>query len=138
MGSGCHMRHIFNKATSSLTHTRVQSGLSIRRKDGGTCFPRNKRQFHLMSTLLEARVTKLVPSICHKGYQRRLADLGLFTPEHRRLRGLLIETFKILRGFMGWTRPPCLNCPLIGGGTTVISWCRPGSTLCSTVISQRL
>ena len=50
---------------------------------------------------VQARATRLVPSIRHKGYQRRLADLGLFTLEQRRLRGLLIETFKILRGFSG-------------------------------------
>ena len=50
---------------------------------------------------VQARATKLVPLIRHKGYQRRLADLGLFTLEQRRLRGLLIETFKILRGFSG-------------------------------------
>ena len=50
---------------------------------------------------VQARATKLVPSIRHKEYQRRLADLGLFTLEQRRLRGLLIETFKILTGFSG-------------------------------------
>ena len=50
---------------------------------------------------VEARATKLVPSIRHKRYQRRLADLELFTLDQRRLRGLLIETFKILRGFRG-------------------------------------
>ena len=50
---------------------------------------------------VQARATKLVPSICHKGYQRRLADLGLFSLEQRRLRGLLIKTFKILRGTSG-------------------------------------
>ena len=48
-----------------------------------------------------ARATKLVLPIRHKGYQRRLADLGLFTLEQRRLRGLLIETIKILRCFTG-------------------------------------
>ena len=50
---------------------------------------------------VQARATKLVPSIRNKGYQRRLDDLGLFTLEQRRLRGQLIETFKILRGFTG-------------------------------------
>ena len=50
---------------------------------------------------VQARATKLVPSIRHKRYQRRQADLGLFTLEQRRLRGLLIDTFKILRGFSG-------------------------------------
>ena len=48
---------------------------------------------------VQERATKLVPSIRLKGYQRRLQDLGLFTLEQRRLRGLLIETFKVLRGF---------------------------------------
>ena len=50
---------------------------------------------------VQARVTKLVPSIRHKGYQRRLADLGLFTLEQMRHMVLFIETFKILRGFSG-------------------------------------
>ena len=48
---------------------------------------------------VQARATKLIPEIRHKGYQRRLNDLGLFTLEKRRLRGQLIETFKILKGF---------------------------------------
>ena len=48
---------------------------------------------------VQYRATKLVLLIHHKGYQRRLTDLGLFTLKQRRLRGLLIETFKILRGF---------------------------------------
>jgi len=48
---------------------------------------------------VQARATKLVPEIRNKGYARRLEDLGLFTLEQRRLRGRLIETFKILRGF---------------------------------------
>ena len=47
---------------------------------------------------VQARATKLVPAIRGKGYARRLEDLGLFTLEQRRLRGQLIETFKILRG----------------------------------------
>ena len=48
---------------------------------------------------VQARATKLVPSIRNFGYKRRLQALGMFTLEQRRLRGLLIETFKILRGF---------------------------------------
>ena len=50
---------------------------------------------------VQAQATKLFPSIRHKGYQRRLADLRLFTLEQRRLQGLPIKTFKILRGFSG-------------------------------------
>ena len=47
---------------------------------------------------VQERATKLVPSVRLKGYERRRIELGLFTLEQRRLRGQLIETFKILRG----------------------------------------
>ena len=50
---------------------------------------------------MQAPAYTLVQSIRHEGYQRRLADLGLFTLEQRSLRGLLIETFKNLGGFSG-------------------------------------
>ena len=48
---------------------------------------------------IQARVTKLVPEIRNKGYARRLQDLDLHTLEQRRLRGQLIETYKIIRGY---------------------------------------
>ena len=60
---------------------------------------------------VQARATKLVLSIRHKGYQRREADFGLFTLGQTRLRGLLNETFKILRSFNGLDPPLCLKCP---------------------------
>ena len=47
---------------------------------------------------VQARATKLIPSIRHLGYHRRLDRLNLFSLEKRRLRGQLIETFKILKG----------------------------------------
>ena len=48
---------------------------------------------------VQARATKLIPSIRHMRYEDRLAELDLFSLETRRLRGQLIEVFKILRGF---------------------------------------
>jgi hypothetical protein len=48
---------------------------------------------------VQARATKMISSIRHMGYQRRLRELDLFSLEKRRLRGQLIETFKILKGF---------------------------------------
>ena len=47
---------------------------------------------------VQARATKLIPSIRHLSYRRRLNRLDLFSLEKRRLRGQLIETFKILNG----------------------------------------
>ena len=47
---------------------------------------------------VQARATKLVPSIRHISYERRLTHLNLYSLEKRRLRGQLIETFKILKG----------------------------------------
>ena len=48
---------------------------------------------------MQARATKLIPELRHKTYEERLAELNLFSLETRRLRGQLIEVFKILRGF---------------------------------------
>ena len=47
---------------------------------------------------VQARATKLIPSIRHMSYERRLAKLNLYSLEKRRIRGQLIETFKILKG----------------------------------------
>ena len=47
---------------------------------------------------VQARATKLIPTLRHFGYRRRLERLNLFDLQTRRLRGQLIETFKILKG----------------------------------------
>ena len=47
---------------------------------------------------VQARATKLIPSIRHLGYVGRLERLNLYSLEKRRLRGQLIETFKMLKG----------------------------------------
>ena len=47
---------------------------------------------------VQARATKLIPEIRNFGYERRLLALDLLTLEQRRLRGQLIETFKIVTG----------------------------------------
>ncbi len=45
------------------------------------------------------RATKMIMSLHNKPYEERLAQLNLFSLEKCRLRGKLIECFKILKGF---------------------------------------
>ena len=48
---------------------------------------------------VQARATKLIPSLRNISYERRLKELNMFSLETRRKRGELIETFKIIQGF---------------------------------------
>ena len=47
---------------------------------------------------IQRRATKLVPSLRNKPYHDRLEELNLYPLEVRRLRGDMIEVFKILHG----------------------------------------
>ncbi len=48
---------------------------------------------------VQRRYTKMLPPLRNKSYEERLARLNLLSFEKRRLRGKLIECFKILKGF---------------------------------------
>ncbi len=48
---------------------------------------------------VQRRATKMITSLRNKSYEERLASLNLFSLEKRRLRGKLIECFKIFKGF---------------------------------------
>ena len=48
---------------------------------------------------VQKRATKLISGLSEMGYEGRLKILGLTTLETRRLRGGLIEVFKILKGY---------------------------------------
>ena len=88
---------------------------------------------------VKARGTKLVPSIRHMGYQRRLADLGLsITLGQSKLRDLLIKTFMILRGFSELDPTSVFELSVKRSQNHVLRWYCPSTTLCSTGISKPL
>ena len=48
---------------------------------------------------VQRRITKIIPRLRNKSYDERLEELNLFSLSKRRLRGDLIEVFKIFKGF---------------------------------------
>ena len=48
---------------------------------------------------IQRRVTKMIPRLRNKSYENRLKDLDLFSLSKRRLRGDLIEVFKMFNGY---------------------------------------
>jgi hypothetical protein len=60
--------------------------------------PYFKKDIELIEKV-QRRATKLIPSLRDKSYEDRLKILNLTTLETRRLRGDLIEVFKIFNGF---------------------------------------
>jgi ribonuclease P/MRP protein subunit RPP40 len=61
---------------------------------------------------VQRRFTRFFPGLRDKPYELRLLELQLFSMKRRRLRGDLIETFKILKGFsdMGNSNVFVRNC----------------------------
>ena len=60
--------------------------------------PHFKKDIDLLESV-QRRATRLVDSIKDLSYEERLKNLGLTTLETRRLRGDLIEVFKIFKGY---------------------------------------
>src|SRR6266536_4144867 len=53
---------------------------------------------------VQHRATRMIPALKKLTYENRLSELGITTLETRRLRGDLIEVFKILKGLEGIDR----------------------------------
>ena len=60
--------------------------------------PYHKKDINKLERI-QRRVTKLILELKHLCYERRLLECGLIILETRRLRGDLIEVFKILKGY---------------------------------------
>ena len=62
--------------------------------------PHLKKDLEMLEKV-QRRATKLIPSIRHLSYPERLQATKLYSLEQRRVRGDMIETFKILKGLEG-------------------------------------
>lgn len=52
---------------------------------------------------VQARVTKMIPTLRNTNYQKHLERVNLFSLETRRFRGQLIKIYKILKGVNNYT-----------------------------------
>ena len=90
---------------------------------------------------VQRRATKLVPRIRNWGYEDRLAVLGLTSLHERRVRGDLIQMFKLTKGIneVEWVNPlvPASSLTLTGPARGISGHARRLSGQASTKCLQR-
>ena len=64
------------------------------------CFPRLIKDKKLLEGV-QRRATKLIPDLSNLPYEERLTKLDMPSLQYRRLRGDMIEVYKIVHGFYG-------------------------------------
>ena len=67
---------------------------------GNIIWSPNLKKHSIALEKIQRRMTKLIPGLKDKSYQERMKILNLPSLKHRRRRGDLIETFKVLNGFV--------------------------------------
>ena len=56
------------------------------------------RKDAILLEIVQKRATKMISELRHLNYEQRLHKLGLISLEKRRIRGDLIQAFKIVKG----------------------------------------
>ena len=90
LGFACMDKQIFMNLYPVLVRPQLEYCVQV-------WSPYKRKHIDLLEGV-QRRATKLVPEIRGKSYEERLAFLGLTTLEDRRVRGDMIETYKILSG----------------------------------------
>ena len=80
---------------------------------------------------VQKRMTRMLPDLKNMSYPERLKKLGLTTLESRRLRGDLIEVFKILKGHCNIDRNIFFHRDTgVCRGHSSVTFCRQGHVAC--------
>ncbi len=91
--------HILNPCSDAANKVNRTFGFINRRnlsfKSKDVILPLYNSLVSLQPQSVQCKVTKMVSSLCDKPYDEKLSALNMFPLEKRRLRGKLIECFKI-------------------------------------------
>ena len=90
-----NFEHKTPKVMTQLYTSLVRPHLEYAVQFWSPCFVKDQAKLESV----QRRATKQIPSLRNSSYEERLRKLNMFSLKDRRIRGDLIETFKILKGF---------------------------------------